>query len=171
MTVAGGVALIKPQLLAADALSLRQALKTRYDGADWLSVLKQIYDPLRQQKRDALIAYLLSQNPQMSSSDDLFDYFLVDVEMCSCAPTSRIVSAHGSLQLFVQRCLLGIEPTAVADVSVDSGWQQWSWMQAYRVWQANREVFLYPENWINPPLRDDKSDPFVALENVSRRAI
>lgn len=166
LTVAGGVALIKPQLLAADAISLRQALKTRYDTADWLSVLKQIYDPLRQQKRDALVAYILSQNPQMSSSDDLFDYFLVDVEMCSCAPTSRIVSAHGSVQLFAQRCLLGIEPTAVADVSVDSGWQQWSWMQAYRVWQANREVFLYPENWINPPLRDDKSEPYIDLENA-----
>jgi hypothetical protein len=166
LTVAGGVALIKPQLLAADALSLRQALKTRYDASDWLAVLKQIYDPLRQQKRDALVAYLLSQNTQMASSDDLFDYFLVDVEMCSCQPTSRIVSAHGSVQLFVQRCLLGIEPTAVADVSVDDGWDQWSWMQAYRVWQANREVFLYPENWINPPLRDDKSEPYIALENA-----
>jgi len=166
MTVAGGVALIKPQLLPADALSLRQALKTRYDAADWLAVLKQIYDPLRQQKRNALVAYVLSQNPQMESSDDLFDYFLVDVEMCSCQPTSRIVSAHGSLQLFVQRCLLGIEPAAVADVSVDDGWDQWSWMQAYRVWQANREVFLYPENWIDPPLRDDKSEPYVALENA-----
>jgi hypothetical protein len=166
LSVAGCVPLIKPQLTAADAQALRQALKARYSAIDWLGVLGQIYAPLRQQKRDALVAYLLSQNNSMQSSDDLFDYFLVDVEMCANQPTSRIVSAHGSLQLFVQRCLLGIEPTAVADVATDDGWNQWSWMEAYRVWQANRQVFLHPENWISPPLRDDKSEPFVALENA-----
>jgi len=166
LPVAGGVPLIKAQLTAPDALALRKALKTRYSPTDWLGVLGQIYNPLRQQKRDALVAYLLSQNSSLQSSDDLFDYFLVDVEMCAQQPTSRIVSAHGTLQLFVQRCLLGIEPTAVADVADDDGWNQWSWMEAYRVWQANREVFLYPENWINPPLRDDKSEPYVALENT-----
>ena len=25
---------------------------------------------------------------------------------------------------------------------------RWEWMQQYRVWEANRKVFLYPENWI-----------------------
>ena len=32
-------------------------------------------------------------------------------------------------------------------------------MKRYRVWQANREVFLWPENWLDPELRDDQS-PF-----------
>lgn len=32
-------------------------------------------------------------------------------------------------------------------------------MNRYRVWQANREVFLWPENWLYPELRDDQS-PF-----------
>jgi hypothetical protein len=36
-------------------------------------------------------------------------------------------------------------------------WPQWTWMKNYRVWEANRKVFLYPENWIKPNLRDDKS--------------
>lgn len=166
LSVADGVTLIKPQLIAADAALLRQALKTRYDESQWLGVLKTIMDPLRQLKRDALVAYLLANNPDFRSSDDLFEYFLVDVEMCSCQPTSRIVSAHGTLQLFAKRCLLGIEPTAVADTAEDDGWKQWSWMENYRVWQANRQVFLYPENWIDPPLRDDKSQPFVELENT-----
>lgn len=165
LAVSDGTQLTIPVLTANETQLLRQALKARYSASEWLGVLKQIYDPLRQQKRDALVAYLLANNPGFTSSDDLFDYFLVDVELCSCQPTSRIVSAHGSLQLFVQRCLLGIEPTAVADVKEDGGWTQWQWMQAYRLWQANRQVFLYPENWIQPTLRDDKSEPFVALEN------
>ncbi len=38
-------------------------------------------------------------------------------------------------------------------------------MQRYRVWEANRKVFLYPENWIESNLRDDKSAFFTELES------
>ena len=41
---------------------------------------------------------------------------------------------------------------------------QWEWMKSYRVWEANRKVFLYPENWIEPELRDDKTPFFKELE-------
>jgi hypothetical protein len=37
-------------------------------------------------------------------------------------------------------------------------------MQRYRVWEANRKVFLYPENWIQPSHRDDRSPIFLQLE-------
>lgn len=137
ISVADGASLIVPVLGPAAPATLRLALKARYSQRDWLGVLKQVYDPLREQKRDALVAFLLAANLDFTSSDDLFDYFLVDVEMSACQPTSRIVSAHGTLQLFVQRCLMAVEPTAVADVADDDGWTQWSWMSAYRVWQAN----------------------------------
>jgi hypothetical protein len=30
---------------------------------------------------------------------------------------------------------------------------EWQWRKNYRVWDANREIFLYPENWIEPELR------------------
>ena len=30
---------------------------------------------------------------------------------------------------------------------------KWEWSKRYRMWQANRKVFLYPENWIEPELR------------------
>jgi len=30
---------------------------------------------------------------------------------------------------------------------------RWSWLKRYRVWDANRKVFLYPENWLEPDLR------------------
>lgn len=29
----------------------------------------------------------------------------------------------------------------------------WKWRKNYRVWHANRRIFLYPENWIEPELR------------------
>ena len=75
--------------------------------------------------------------------------------------TSRMVLATGSVQLFVQRCLLGLEsavPSSAIDIDL------WHWMKNYRVWEANRKIFLYPENWIQPELRDDKTPLFKALE-------
>ena len=29
----------------------------------------------------------------------------------------------------------------------------WEWLKKYRVWDANRKIFLYPENWVEPELR------------------
>ncbi|MGH7800541.1 MAG: neuraminidase-like domain-containing protein [Thermodesulfobacteriota bacterium] len=156
---------IKPVLEADDAHQLRMTLKARYDEDLWLDTLKEIMNAIRPQKRDALVAYLLATNPTMKDENDLFDYFLVDVEMESCMPSSRIVQAHGTIQLFVQRCLMGLEPEAAADVNNDKSWNQWKWMKNYRVWEANRKVFLYPENWIEAELRDDKSFLFKELEN------
>ena len=60
---------------------------------------------------------------------------------------------------------MGLEPKAAANVNDDVGWDQWKWMKNYRVWEANRKVFLYPENWIEAELRDDKSFLFQELEN------
>jgi hypothetical protein len=76
--------------------------------------------------------------------------------------TSRIKQAISSVQLFVQRCLLNLEP-AVSPRAIDS--DRWQWTKNYRVWEANRKVFLYPENWIEPELRDDKSPFFKELES------
>jgi len=30
---------------------------------------------------------------------------------------------------------------------------EWQWSKNYRAWDANRKIFLYPENWIEPELR------------------
>jgi len=30
---------------------------------------------------------------------------------------------------------------------------EWKWRKNYRVWDANRKIFRYPENWIEPELR------------------
>lgn len=163
-------AYIKPVLTGTDTILLRTALKARYDEDTWLSTLKEIMGAIRPQKRDALVAYLLAENPEMKDENDLYDYFLIDVEMEACMPSSRIVQAHGTIQLFVQRCLMGLEPKAAADVYAadvknDGSWDQWKWMKNYRVWEANRKVFLYPENWIEAELRDDKSFLFTELEN------
>jgi len=162
---AGVAAFIQPVLTAAEAAALRLCLKSRYDEDTWLDTLKEVMDDIRPQKRNALVAYLLATRTDLKDTTDIYDHLLIDVEMEAIMPSSRIVQAHGSIQLFVQRCLMGLEPDSAANVDLDSGWEQWKWMKNYRVWEANRKVFLYPENWIEAELRDDKSFLFTEMEN------
>lgn len=158
-------ALIKATTNEPDADTVRDlqfALRARYDEASWLNVLKPINDALRDLQRDALVAYVLQklgEDPATShidTPDKLFEYFLMDVQMEPCMQTSRIRHALSSVQLFIERCLMNLEPR-VAPSSIKAA--QWEWMKRYRVWEANRKVFLWPENWLEPELRDDQS-PF-----------
>src|SRR5690606_23101942 len=137
-----------------EAGNIVQAARAKYPGReDWLAVARPLRDPLRERQRAALVDYLIHRHG-VRSANDLYGHFLVDVEMSPCMLTSRLVLATASVQLFVQRCLLNLEPD-VPPSAIDTA--QWAWMKSYRVWEANRKVFLYPENWIEPELRDDKS--------------
>ena len=150
------------------AEAIRANLRVRYDQDDWEQVVKPLNDQLREDQKQALIAYLLVQ-PDLRDwgvvdADSLFEFFLIDVQMDACMETSRIKQAISTVQLFVQRCLLGLEAKyGVSSVALDRG--RWEWMQKYRVWEANRKVFLYPENWIKSELRDDKSPFYKELES------
>ena len=99
-------------------------------------------------------------NNTVDTADKLFEYFLMDVEMDPCMQTSRIRHALSSVQLFIERCVMNLEPEVSSDsIAAD----QWAWMKRYRVWEANRKVFLFPENWLEPELRDDKSPIFKEM--------
>ncbi len=141
---------------------LQAALRARYDAADWRDVVRPINDEMRSLQRDALVAYILHRmrsNPasaHIDTADKLFEYFLMDVQMDPCMQTSRIRHALSSVQLFIERCLMNLEPR-VSPAAINA--KQWEWMKRYRVWEANRKVYLFPENWLEPELRDDQS-PF-----------
>jgi len=159
------------------AEDIRKAIRARYDQEDWEQVVKPLNDQLRENQKLALIAYLLVQPDLIEwgviDADSLFEFFLIDVQMDACMQTSRIKQAISSVQLFVQRCFLGLEDkldsaknqigVPVPNEALDR--DRWDWMQRYRVWEANRKVFLYPENWIEPTLRDDKSPFYKELES------
>ena len=141
---------------------LQSALRARYDESDWLNVLQPINDEMRGLQRDALVAYVLHQmrknstTAHIDTADKLFEYFLMDVQMEPCMQTSRIRHALSSVQLFIERCFMNLE-RRVAPSVLEA--KHWEWMKRYRVWEANRKVFLWPENWLEPELRDDQS-PF-----------
>ena len=158
-----------PTLQGTVLADIKKTVQGKYDPATWLTVAKALNDPLRQARRDALVAYLLPVL-NFTDADQLFEFFLIDAEMCACMEISRIKQAISSVQLFVQRCLLNLESTinpvgnqvGVAPDAISA--DLWQWMQQYTLWAANREVFLYAENWIESSLRDDKSPFFQELE-------
>ncbi len=163
--------LLSAARVEADALApLRALARKRFIAdADWYRALTPAMDVLRVHQRDALLGHILHTNSRgWSTADQVYAAFLIDVQMGPCQLSSRIVQAHGAVQLFVQRCLMNLERAddiLLGDVSTIAQWRQWDWMKNFRVWEAARKVFLYPENWIEPDLRDVKSPFFIDLEN------
>jgi hypothetical protein len=151
-----------PAPSAEVARDVRDGVQARYQPDQWRRVAQPIFDRLRQQRRDALVAHLL-HTMGLDRVEQLFEYFLVDPGTEPVVQTSRLRLAISSVQTFIQRCLLNLEKAVHPSVLDSSHWQ---WMKRYRVWEANRKIFLWPENWLEPEFRDDKSHLFVELESA-----
>jgi hypothetical protein len=143
---------------------IKAVIRENCDDDAWLTTMQSVSDPLRNMSRDALVTcilYYMKPSAEVDTADKLFEYFLVDVQMDACMKTSRIRLALSTVQLFIQRCLMNLEPS-VSSSSIRAS--QWEWKKRYRVFEANRKVFLYPENWLEPELRDGKSSFYKELE-------
>lgn len=152
------------------ANALIETVKAKYTEDEWEEKYEPMNDKVREMKRDALSYYALwnldkdwtDDIPPLEELDDLYQYLLVDVEMSSCADVSRIKLGIGTVQLYIYRCLMNLEQ-GIDPASIDADY--WEWMKNYRVWEANRKVFVYPENYLEPELRDDKTPIFEELED------
>lgn len=150
-----------PDLTSDQASEIGTSVRSTYTTESWQKVAVEARDKLRMKQRDALVAYLLSTTSH-DSTNDLYQHYLLDVEMSPCFMTSRIKNAISSIQLWVQRIFMNLEE----DISFgDADAAEWKWRKYYRVWEAARKVFLYPENWIEPELRDDKTALFSEMED------
>ena len=116
--------------------------------------------------RDVLLRYVIwllaRDDASITDPADLYSRLLVDVEMSACDVTTRMAQAINSVQLYLQRCRLGLELGVDNLRGIEPQW--WDWMSTYRVWEANRKVFLYPENYLDPTLRRNTSVEFAELK-------
>lgn len=148
----------------AVAAAIKQAAKARHDQASWLESAGPLRDTLREKQRATLVAYLVATH-QFADAYALYQHFLIDVEMGARTMTSRIKLAIGAVQLFVQRLLMNLEDHRIPGPQASACKAQWQALKNFRVWEANRKVFLYPENWIEPDLRKDKTALFREFES------
>jgi|GEM_PF-2233955 len=148
--------------VSAFSQDIRRVLNAAYPVfADWSECIVPIQNGFRSRLRDALVAFYIG-NKGFADENALYAYYLLDPQMTPCMKTCRIVSVTGSAQLLVHRALLGLEPVCM---DADDR-NEWEWRKNYRVWEANRKVFLYPENWIDPSLRVNKTALFEEAEGL-----
>lgn len=148
--------LITEEIISEFKVHAKEALGKR----NYLKRVTELRDVLRVKQRDALVNYMLAKTT-LEDSTDLFSYLLIDSQMTPAVSTSRIVQSTLAIQLLIQRIQFNLEP----EIELSKGDEnRWKWMSLYRVWEANRKIFVYPENWLEPELRDDKSPFFKELE-------
>jgi hypothetical protein len=161
---------IEAMVAQPDPQTAQDWLRMSYPlDATWYPVLQEINDPLREQNRDALLDRILFERAEFADANDVYEHYLLDPKMSACFETSRVVQATAALQQLVQRIQLGLEVADDGKTAVEfepDDLRQWPWRKNYRVWEANRKVFLYPENWVEPDLRDNKTALFKALEDA-----
>lgn len=57
---------------------------------------------------------------------------------------------------------------AIPNIPANPSWipaDEWSLRRNYRIWEFNRKIFLYPENYIDPTIRSNKTPIFQELED------
>lgn len=161
--------------LKIQSQTLQNAIRSKFnDNETWETQIQDLKNKLSSNKRDALCNYVIFnqtlrlKNFGFDDREDLYRYFLLDVSMGDCFTLPRIVAATNSLQVYIHRCMMGFEQSKDETISVlldmDEK-EEWEWRKNYRVWEANRKIFLYPENYIEPEIRDNKSPEFKELED------
>jgi len=147
------------------AHQLSQVISATYGSAQAPQAAATIEASCEEMKRDVLVGYLLWElsftYDDLKTTDDLYDFLLIDVDMSSAVQISPLKAGLNSLQLYAQTTQMNLE----AEVANRIPRQWWAWMSHYRVWQANREIYLYPENYVNPELRKFKTPQFEQLES------
>lgn len=148
------------------ANDLVNLLKAKTAGGDWTAAFKPVRDREETVRRDggvALAVWLMRDPPySFDTVRALSEYLLIDLETGTADTTSPIVEATTSVQMYLQRCRMSLEPGVVSLGLIAEAW--WPWLLNYRVWEANRKIFLYPENYVDPNLRPERTDLFRKMQ-------
>lgn len=153
---------------------IKNAVKGKFNS-DWLNIAPQLNNVIRENQKQALISYLLTLNlvlptpgagTTVTNADLLYEYLLIDVQTTSLVSTSRLIQATLAVQLFADRCLLGLE-TGVAVSAITPS--EWEWMRHYSVAAGLKELFVFVENYLDPSLRDDKTPFFLDFESAIKQ--
>lgn len=158
--------------VAATAEALYGYLRANNSEKDWAILSSELHDIDNTFKRDLLLSYAIRvalRGQQITNARDLYAWLLIDSQMSSCAKTSFVQEAISAVQLYIHRYFSNLESVSLYQGDEAKGLrdrlkQEWEWRKTYRVWEANRRVFLYPENYLRPELRAAKTAAFETLE-------
>lgn len=138
-------------------------------------LVEEINKTLLTYRRDAYLSFLVHSVDGSQLFNDIPSisaYLLCDVESGACMTSSPLRFAISTVQSYVNRCILNLEqdkrapsdPNHVHIPVKALPTSEWGWRENYRLWEANRKIFLWPESYLFPDLRDDKTPLFEELE-------
>lgn len=138
--------------------------------------LQRINDGLRERARRALVRYLCAGHRVpvgagfATTARDLSDLLLLDVDAGACERASRIEEAISSVQRFVLRARVGLEPAWPVSREFTELWD--SRFASFRAWSACKARELHRENTIEWSEADSarESEAFRLLESELRSA-
>lgn len=148
------------------AAEARRVLRSQYPtDAAWGAVGRDVRDPIRRRQQRALYAQVRAVPGGPQTDGEFYSTYFVDPQMDPCMLTTRMVLANSAVQTYVNRAFLGLKTDGVLvplDSDDEAEWRRWR--SSYRMWEAARKLLLFPENWLSPSLRVEKSAEFEALE-------
>ncbi|MGL4597807.1 MAG: neuraminidase-like domain-containing protein, partial [Bacteroidia bacterium] len=122
-----------------------QKIQAVFSPSQWTGVMDQLNSRIALSTRDALLSIALWQlnslYKDIQTTENVYEYLLIDVNMGDTTMISYIREGLNACQLYLQRCRLRIEQ-GVAIMDIPDSW--WEWMMQYRLWEANRQIFVYP---------------------------
>lgn len=134
-----------------------------------------VADSLLETQRDALLDFYLGQvvtnAPDMAQQrdkvkniDDASDYLLLDLPVSSKVKSTRLSMATNTLQQFINRVSLNLEPGLFMTTEESENWEEF--FNRYNYWSADRLLRTYPESYLEPLLRLNKTEFFFQLESA-----
>lgn len=131
------------------------------------SASPELHAAIMAKLRDAIVPIAILQLGKafadITNADKLYKYLLTDVQMDDKTAISPIKEGINALQLYLQRCRMRLEKGSRTDKFPESWWQ---WVMDYRMWEANRKIFVYPENYLLPSIRQSKTSLFKDVEHA-----
>lgn len=131
-----------------------------------LSYVEGVKEHLENQKRNILSNYMLYTYSEVKNKNmrGLYAFLLIDVEMSDCSKISPLKAGLNSLQLYIHRCILGLEEGVAVNSELTE--EMWDLLDNYREWEATKKIALYPENYLNPTLHKSATAEYKALQNT-----
>lgn len=133
-----------------------------------------VLNELRQGYRDALLTYYLGQYAPANNLDtlietpeDVYEYLLIDPLVTNEVKTARVAQAMSSLQQYINGIAMNMEPgysTGALDSAQLMNWHDGG--DEYALWSGDIELDTYPENYLDPGLRESKTRYFSDLQTM-----
>lgn len=135
-----------------EMLTALRVKKAELQGVSDTVLLSGAEEQIRDHQVNEILHYcrLTPALHPIKNANQLSEYLLTDVEVNSKVSTSKVKFAIAAYQTLINRTLHGLEnDLKIANNEVA---QIWEWSKHYRTWEANRKVYLYPENYLDPQL-------------------